>query len=191
MAFIGIFKRQSLPLWIPEKLYQKCKLLSNSSKKIQQGTQNSKKKTNTEVEEQREPRSSLFRTEAKVTPSENRVGGLPSEGCPQSFWSHFYAVFSPLNGLGSFWLRMDYSLRGRLKHGLDCTRFFQSWSRAFISRSYHKHTPRVCWSASRSCLTLQHASFPVLHCVLEFAQIIELAIPSNHLIFCCPLLLLP
>lgn len=44
-----------------------------------------KGKTNTEVEEQREPRSSLFRAEAKVTPSENRVGGLPSEGCPQSF----------------------------------------------------------------------------------------------------------
>ena len=35
--------------------------------------------------------------------------------------------------------------------------------------------------------------FPVLHCLLEFAQTpsIESVMPSNHLILCCPLLLLP
>ena len=34
---------------------------------------------------------------------------------------------------------------------------------------------------------------PVLHCLLEFAQTrsIESVMPSNHLILCCPLLLLP
>lgn len=125
MAFIRIFKRQSLLLWIPEKLYQKCKLLSNSSKKIWARNTKLKEKTNTEVEEHREPRSSLFRAEAKVTDSENRVGVFPSEGCPKIFWSHSYAVFSLLNGWGSFWLRIEYSLRGRLKYGLDCTKFLQ------------------------------------------------------------------
>ena len=40
---------------------------------------------------------------------------------------------------------------------------------------------------------LQHASFPVFHYLLELAQTmsIELVMPSNHLILCCPLLLLP
>ena len=35
--------------------------------------------------------------------------------------------------------------------------------------------------------------FPVLHCLPEFAQIMsfEAVMPSNHLILCCPLLLLP
>ena len=35
--------------------------------------------------------------------------------------------------------------------------------------------------------------FPVLHYLLEFAQImfVELMMPSNHLILCCPLLLMP
>ena len=35
--------------------------------------------------------------------------------------------------------------------------------------------------------------FPVLHCLLQFAQIhvIELVMISNHLILCCPLLILP
>ena len=39
---------------------------------------------------------------------------------------------------------------------------------------------------------LQHARLPSLHCLLEFAQIlsIESVMPSNHLILCCPLLLL-
>ena len=33
--------------------------------------------------------------------------------------------------------------------------------------------------------------FPVLHYVLEFAQLMSLVVPSNHLILCGPLLLLP
>ena len=35
--------------------------------------------------------------------------------------------------------------------------------------------------------------FPVLHCLLEFVELmsIEAVMPSNHLILCCPLLLLP
>ena len=53
-------------------------------------------------------------------------------------------------------------------------------------------------SVTKSCLTfcdLMDSSmpgFPVLHYVLEFAHMfIELVMPSNHLILCHPLLLLP
>ena len=53
-------------------------------------------------------------------------------------------------------------------------------------------------SIAKSCLTfcdLMDSSmpgFPVLHYVLEFAHMfIELVMPSNHLILCHPLLLLP
>ena len=40
---------------------------------------------------------------------------------------------------------------------------------------------------------LQHASYPILHCLQEFAQthVLGSVMPSNHLILCCPLLLLP
>ena len=38
---------------------------------------------------------------------------------------------------------------------------------------------------------LQHASLPVLYHLPEFAQTHESVMPSNHLIFCRPLLLLP
>ena len=77
--------------------------------------------------------------------------------------------------------------------------FFSSWFWALISWSYHKHTLRICWSAAKSCPTLCHSmdcsmpGFPVLHCLLEFAQIMStgLVMPSNHLIFCHPFLLLP
>ena len=43
------------------------------------------------------------------------------------------------------------------------------------------------------CLHCCTPGFPVLPCLQEFAQthVIELVIPSNHLILCCPLLLLP
>ena len=55
-----------------------------------------------------------------------------------------------------------------------------------------------CCSAAKSCLTLcdpmdcSMPGFPVLYCLLEFAQImsIELVMLSNHTILCCPLLLL-
>ena len=42
-------------------------------------------------------------------------------------------------------------------------------------------------------LTPLDCNMPILHCLLEFAQImsIELMMPSNHLILCFPLLLLP
>ena len=54
-------------------------------------------------------------------------------------------------------------------------------------------------SVAQSCLTLRDSmdcsipGFPVLHHFLEFAQLIsiESVMPSNHLILCCPLLLLP
>ena len=56
-----------------------------------------------------------------------------------------------------------------------------------------------CCSVTKSCPTLCNAmnhstpGFPVLHYVLAFAQIhsIELVMLSNHLILCCPFLLLP
>ena len=61
-----------------------------------------------------------------------------------------------------------------------------------------------CCSVTKSYLTLcdpvdcSTPGFPVPHCLPELAQthvhitrITELVIPSNHLILCCPLLLLP
>ena len=181
---------------LPEKLYQKCKLFSNSSKKIQQGTQNSKKKQILRLRNKEKQEAVYLGQKPKRHPQ--RTGWVASQvRDARSFWSHFYAVFSPLNGWGTLWLRMDYSLKGRLKYGLNCTRFLQFWSWALISWSYQKHTLRVCWSAARSCPTLCYSmdcsmpSFPVLHCLLEFAQTIKLPIPSNHLILCCLLLLLP
>ena len=49
-----------------------------------------------------------------------------------------------------------------------------------------------CCSVSKSCPTLCNPmdcsmpGFPILHHILEFVSI-ELVIPSNHLILCCPL----
>ena len=58
-----------------------------------------------------------------------------------------------------------------------------------------------CRSVTQSCLTLcdpmdcSTLGSPVLHCLLEFAQThvhsTESVTPSNHLILCCSLLLLP
>ena len=56
-----------------------------------------------------------------------------------------------------------------------------------------------CCSVAKSCLTLCNPMdcstpcFPVLHYLLEFFQthVHESVMPSNHLILCCPLLLLP
>ena len=52
-----------------------------------------------------------------------------------------------------------------------------------------------CCLVAQSCPTLCNPMdcFLVLHYLLEFAQImfVELMMPSNHLILCCPLLLLP
>ena len=54
-------------------------------------------------------------------------------------------------------------------------------------------------SVTQLCLTIcdpmdcSTPGLPVLHSLLEFAQLIsiESVVPSNHLILCCPLLLLP
>ena len=56
-----------------------------------------------------------------------------------------------------------------------------------------------CCSVAKSCLTLCNPvdcsmpGFPLFHCLLEFAQIhaTESVMPSNHLILCCPLFLMP
>ena len=56
-----------------------------------------------------------------------------------------------------------------------------------------------CCSVTKSCPTLCNPmdcstlGFPVLHYLLEFAQFmsIESVMLSNHLVLCCPLLLLP
>ena len=58
-----------------------------------------------------------------------------------------------------------------------------------------------CCTVAESCLTFcdpmdcSTPAFPILHCLLEFAQThvhwMASVMPSNHLILCCPLLLLP
>ena len=60
-------------------------------------------------------------------------------------------------------------------------------------------TELSCCSVAKSCpticgpMTCSMPGFPVLHYLLQFAQthIHESVMPSNHLILCCPLLLLP
>ena len=65
----------------------------------------------------------------------------------------------------------------------------------------HMHVP-VCVqfsSVDKSCLNFYDlmncniSGYPVFHCLPEFAQthVLESVMPSNHLILCCPLLLLP
>ena len=54
-----------------------------------------------------------------------------------------------------------------------------------------------CFSVTKSCLTLRNPTycstpaFPVLHFLPEFAQNLELVMPSNQLILGHPVLLLP
>ena len=56
-----------------------------------------------------------------------------------------------------------------------------------------------CSLATQSCPALcdpmdsSTPGFPVLHCILSLLKLmsIELVMPSNHLVLCCPLLLLP
>ena len=56
-----------------------------------------------------------------------------------------------------------------------------------------------CCSVAKSCLTLcdrldcSIPCYPIFHYLLSWLKLmsIELVMPSNHLIFCCPLLLLP
>ena len=74
----------------------------------------------------------------------------------------------------------------------------QTWSPGTRS-SLELSEPLCCCSVAHLCLTLCDSmdcstpGFPVLQYLLEFAQLIssELVMPSNHLIRCHPLLLLP
>ena len=58
---------------------------------------------------------------------------------------------------------------------------------------------RFCCSVAKLCLTLcspmdcSTPGFPVLHNLQSLLKLVstELVMPSNHLIFCCPLLFLP
>ena len=56
---------------------------------------------------------------------------------------------------------------------------------------------KFCCLVAKSCLTLcdpmdcSTPAFPVLHYLLEIPKAIESVMPSNHLILCHPLLLLP
>ena len=60
-------------------------------------------------------------------------------------------------------------------------------------------SPCCCWSVTKSCAILcdpidsSTPGFPVLYCLPEFAQTHAhwVMMPSNHFIFCHPLLLLP
>ena len=67
-----------------------------------------------------------------------------------------------------------------------------------MGKSGSKSQIRYC-SVAKSCLTLCNPmdcsmpGFPVFHHLLEFAQLMSIkpVMPSNHLILCRPLLLLP
>ena len=69
-----------------------------------------------------------------------------------------------------------------------------------FKRKYNQKKCKAnCCSVTQSCLTLGNPmdcstpGFPVLHCFLEFAQthVHWVGDATNHLILCCPLLLLP
>ena len=65
------------------------------------------------------------------------------------------------------------------------------------NRNWHGIINHLCCSVGSSCPTLcvhmdcSMPGFPVLHQLLELVQSIKLVMPSNHLVLCCPLLLLP
>ena len=71
---------------------------------------------------------------------------------------------------------------------------------SFIAFSY-RHSCCCCGSVAKLCLTLcdlitySMLHFSVHHCLPEFSQTMSIesvtVMPSNHLILCCPLLLLP
>ena len=80
-------------------------------------------------------------------------------------------------------------------HCAYAPRFLYSLIRQRIARL---SSPLCCCSVSKSCLTLcdpmgcSKPSFQVHHQLLEFAEThVYQVMPSNHLIFCHPLLLLP
>ena len=68
-----------------------------------------------------------------------------------------------------------------------------------LSKSSINAKKNCCFSIVQSCLTLcspmkcSTPDFPVLHHLLEFSQLtsLEMVMPSNHVIHCHPLLLLP
>ena len=69
-----------------------------------------------------------------------------------------------------------------------------------LQQSFQKsHMYPLCCSVAKSCPTLcdpmdcSTPGFPVLHYLPELLKLmfIESVMPSNHLILCCPLLLLP
>ena len=66
------------------------------------------------------------------------------------------------------------------------------WGQLHIHRQMNGYTMECCCSVTQSCLTLcdpmdiSTPGFPVCHYLLEFAQTY-----AQHLILCCPLLLLP
>ena len=125
---------------IPEKPQQKSRLLFNSSKKnlgkVHKGKNKKKKKTEPN---KKNPNKNHWSSGAKRT----KKHFIETKGKKHTqrrvwaswwvrdtlqvffFWSSFYLIFSPLNGRGSFWLWVEYSLRGGLRCGLDCTRLHQ------------------------------------------------------------------
>ena len=73
-------------------------------------------------------------------------------------------------------------------------KFMEAWGETDITLNFC-----CCCSVAQSCPTLcdhmdsSMPGFPVLYHLLKFAQthVIESMMPSNYLILCCPLLLLP
>ena len=66
-----------------------------------------------------------------------------------------------------------------------------TWEARFLIAIVVVHSlAKSCPTSSDSMNCSTPGSF-VLHCILEFAQTHELLIPSNHLILCHPLFLLP
>ena len=84
----------------------------------------------------------------------------------------------------------------KVRGGCCC---FQRWRGGILGCSSSTHQTLSCYcSVTKSCPTLcnpvdySSPGFPVLHKPPEFAQthVLELIMPSNHLILCGPLLLL-
>ena len=148
---------------IPEKLYQKSRLLSNSSKENLGQEHNGRK--NPLRPRSQENRDTVYWGRNKRTPSEKKsLGVLASEGVMVFFFFNLPCVLIlPLWMCGVFWWGLKYFLRGGLRYGLDCTRVHQL-------HVLHIYLKTPC-TPSKSCFPLNLPSL-VEHHIWEVMQVI-------------------
>ena len=115
-----------------------------------------------------------------------------SNSCPLSQWCHpnHFILHCPFVLFPSIFpsIRVFFSSESAL-----CIRWLKYWSFRFsISSVQFSSIPQLCLTLCdpRDCSTLASLSITNYQSLLKLMSI-ESVMPSNHLILCCPLLLLP